>query len=65
MLGTRLRDLRIANQLTQAELANLLGLKSPSTITMWEKGNRKPDSTMLIQLAKLFQCSIDYLLGME
>ena len=65
MFAKRIRELRLARNLTQFELANLLGLRSASTVTMWEKGQRKPDSSMLIQIAKFFQCSVDYLLGIK
>ena len=65
LLGTRIRNLRLANGFTQAQLANLLNLKSASTITMWEKGDRTPGSSMLIKLTRIFHCSTDYLLGLE
>lgn len=65
LLGTRVRNLRLANGFTQAQLANLLNLKSASTITMWEKGDRTPGSSMLIKLTRIFHCSTDYLLGLE
>ncbi len=49
--------------MTQAQLAANLGLKSPSAVAMWEKGDRKPPSTMLPRLASILHCTIDELYG--
>lgn len=57
----RIRDLRLAQGMTQAQLANLLALKSPSTVTMWESGARNPTSDILPRLAKALNCSVDEL----
>lgn len=55
----RIRELRQAAGLTQAELAFHLNLKSPSTVTMWETGDRKPPSTLLPRLAHALGVSVD------
>lgn len=47
--------------MTQAELAAKLGLKSPSTVAMWEHDLRKPPSTILPRLAEELGCTIDEL----
>lgn len=62
MLEERLKLLRNQNNMTQKELARELGI-SPSTVGMYEKGNRTPAPDMLKKIAKLFDVSIDYLLG--
>lgn len=54
----RIRELRQRMGLTQRQLADRLGLKSPSTITMWEHGSRNPPSIMLPNLAQVLGCSI-------
>jgi len=59
----RLKEIRKAQGLTQAELANVLQLKSASTVTMWENGSRRPPSTILPRLADLLHCTIDELFG--
>lgn len=59
----RIRELRQGMGLTQGQLADKLGLKSPSTITMWEHGSRNPPSSMLPILADTLHCSIDALFG--
>lgn len=47
--------------MTQARLAANLGMKSPSTVAMWENGFRRPPSTMLPRLAAELDCTIDEL----
>lgn len=60
--GNRLRQLRKAKGLTQAELAKLLSI-GESTISFYESGKRQPDYETLIRIADLFNVSVDYLLG--
>ncbi len=62
VLGKRIRCLRQQANLTQVELGNLLGCSS-STVSLYEGGQRSPDTTMLIRLADVFDVSVDYLLG--
>lgn len=57
----RIKELRQAAGLTQAQLAFRLDLKSPSTVTMWETGDRKPPSTVLPRLAQVLGVSVDAL----
>lgn len=47
--------------MTQAQLSRNLGLKSQSTVAMWENGHRKPPSTILPRLAAELSCTIDEL----
>lgn len=56
------KHLRIASGLTQAEMAEKLGV-SKSTISMYENGNREPDFETLEAIADFFNVDIDYLLG--
>ena len=46
------------------ELAKALGV-SKGIISLWENGLREPSMTNLIALAKFFEVSIDYLVGLE
>ena len=40
------------------------GLEIPyTTYVSWEKGDREPNSEMLIKLAEFFDTTIDYLIG--
>lgn len=58
----RIKELRIEACLTQAQLAVKVN-KGESAIRTWETGRAKPDVDTLMELAKIFDCSIDYLLG--
>lgn len=55
----RIKELRQSAGLTQAQLAFRLDLKSPSTVTMWENGDRKPPSTLLPRLAHALGVTVD------
>ena len=56
----RLRELRIKSGLKQNEIAKRLGV-SGQTILNWENGIYEPKINQLIQLADLFNVTIDYL----
>ena len=61
---TRLKSLRTEKQLSQKQLA--LELKTTnSSICDWECGRAEPDIEMLIKIAKFFDVTVDYLLGLE
>lgn len=57
----RLRELRNKNGLTQNEIATKLSV-SGQTILNWENGIYEPKIYQLIQLADLFNVSVDYLI---
>lgn len=61
-MGNIIKELRKTRGITQRQLAELLNL-SPSTVAMYETGQRKPDSDTLQNIADLFEVSTDYLLG--
>ena len=62
MFCKNLKKLRLFHNLTQAQLANKLGL-SVSAISMYEQGRRKPDSDMLCKICSFFNIRLDDLLG--
>lgn len=62
MVGLRIKQLREELGLSQEKLAEKLNA-SPSSIAMYETERRQPNNDILIKLAKIFDCSIDYLLG--
>lgn len=62
MNGSRLKQLRQDNGYTQAQLAQKLNL-TPKAISFYELEEREPDSQTLKHLSKLFDVSIDYLVG--
>ena len=61
--GTKLRLLRKGRQLKQINLANALNV-SAQAVSKWERDANLPDLDVLLRIAKLFDVSIDYLLGM-
>ncbi|MBQ8262148.1 MAG: helix-turn-helix transcriptional regulator [Lachnospiraceae bacterium] len=62
--GTTLKTLRLKENLTQAMLAQKLGL-TKSVISAYETGLRMPSYDVLIHIAKTFNVSTDFLLGIE
>ncbi len=61
LLGKRIKELRTKYNLTQAELAQQVGV-STATITAYECDSRQPSYEVLIKLAYTFKVSIDSLL---
>nr|MBQ8243859.1 helix-turn-helix transcriptional regulator [Oscillospiraceae bacterium] len=64
MLGQRICELRLALGWSQVELAKRLGV-AKQTVSNWENENIQPSIEMLIRLAKLFNVTTDYVLGLE
>lgn len=62
MLSERMKELRKANNLTQSELAERIGV-SLGAIKHWEQNKGEPNTATLISMAVLFNVSIDYLVG--
>lgn len=63
-LNERLKQMRKANDYTQEQLAEYLGISSQA-VSRWETGATSPDISTLPQLAELFQVSVDELLGVS
>ena len=63
LLGKRLKELREERGLTQKQLAEQLNLHSV-TYLHYEKDQREPPLAILAQMAKFFDVSTDYLLGL-
>lgn len=60
----RIRDLREDSDLTQAQVAEYLSMKQPQ-YNRYERGLRDIPSDILIALAKLYNTSTDYILGLK
>ena len=58
----RLKEARKAKNLTQSEVASLIGI-SQNGLSNWETGRTKVDSATLQRLADLYEVTADYLLG--
>jgi transcriptional regulator with XRE-family HTH domain len=63
-LGNKLKTLRIQRQMTLKDVACRVGV-SKSIVSAYENGSRRPSYEMLIKLARLFNVTTDYLLGLE
>ncbi len=59
----RIKELRKERGLTQKKLAEAVGY-AQSVICDWEKGVSDPSAQAVIQLARFFQVSTDFLLGL-
>ena len=64
MIAERLRALRVENGQSKRDLVSLLPLNY-STYANYESGFREPNSDVLQMLAKHFNVSVDYLLGVS
>lgn len=64
MFGERLRYFRKQNGYTQVELAQILGIKQ-SSVSDWENDVSRPEYENLIALAKLYDETVDALLGVD
>ncbi|WP_422656823.1 helix-turn-helix domain-containing protein [Paenibacillus sp. EC2-1] len=60
--GERISQLRRSNSMTQEQLGLVLNV-SAQAVSKWEKGDSLPDISLLTELANVFDCTIDYLLG--
>lgn len=60
----KLKELRIEKKISQAELAKELNV-SQRSISSWETGFRQPDFETLEKIAKYFNVSTDYILGIK
>lgn len=59
----RIRDMREDKDLTQAQMAEYLKIHQ-TTYSDYELGNLNVPVDVLVKLAKLYQTSIDYLVGL-
>src|SRR5690625_395002 len=62
LLSKRLKNLREEKGYLQKFVADKIGVKS-NTLSGYENGTRTPDPGMIIDLAKLYGVTTDYLLG--
>ena len=63
-LGENLKKFRSKRELTQEQLAAVLGV-SAQAVSRWENGTTYPDITLLPTIASYFEITIDELMGME
>lgn len=61
-LPERLKELRKEKHMTQAQLANILGV-AKGTVAMWEMGKRNPSLETLEQMSAVFERTVSYIMG--
>lgn len=61
--STPVKELRVKSNLSRAEVAVALGLKTEKTVERWELGKTQPNLTPLqtYKLVKLYHCSLEEL----
>jgi len=62
VIGERLRKIRREHGVTQEELANMLGVRKAS-VSFYETDKNEPTDKSKIIVARYFNISLDYLLG--
>ena len=63
-LAENIRALRRQHRFTQEQLAESLGV-TPGAVYKWEAGLSQPELAIIVELADLFDTSVDVLLGYE
>lgn len=63
-IGSNIKRLRKAKNLTQENLADLLNI-SCAAVSKWENADSYPDITMLFPLASIFEVTVDELMGYD
>ncbi len=63
-IARKIREARIARNMTQMNLADALGV-SYQAVSNWERGNSMPDISKLEDLCKALRITVSELLGME
>lgn len=58
-IGDKIKQVRIARNLTQQDLADKMGLKR-NTISQWESGVRNVSVEQLIEIARVVGVTLDY-----
>lgn len=62
--GKRFKKYRLENNLTQMEVAKMIGIDQ-TNISSWENDKTRPEYENLIKLSKIYDVTIDELLGIE
>jgi transcriptional regulator with XRE-family HTH domain len=62
LIAQRIKELRKEADLTQIELAKIIGYNQ-SMIARWESGECEPTASAILKLSDALDCTCDYLLG--
>ena len=61
-VGEKVKELRMANGLTQSGLAEKIGVTT-SAVSSYEVSARQPSYDVLVKISRIFNVTTDYLLG--
>lgn len=64
IIAKNISELRKLNKMTQLDLAEKLNY-SDKAVSKWERGESIPDISVLIEIAKIFNVSLDYLVSAD
>lgn len=64
MISDKIKTLREQKDLTQSELARLIGI-TRSSVNAWEMGISVPSTQYIVELSNIFKVSSDFLLGLD
>ena len=64
MIGTQIKKIRTKNKMNQKSFAEKIGINQ-STLSSYENGNAMPSVDVLLQIAKVFNISLDWLCGIS
>ena len=62
MLGERLKEIRKQNKIKQKELAEIIGVQK-TAISLYESNKNNPSDKVKVRIARYFNVSLDYLMG--
>lgn len=64
IFATRLKELRLEHGFSQQKVAEMLGLRQQS-YARYEYGTGEPSLPTLVEIARLYNVTTDYLLGLS
>jgi len=62
MIGERLKDVRKSRNISQKKLGDIIGVQK-TTISLYESDKSNPNDSVKEKIAKYFNISLDYLIG--
>ena len=64
MIAVRIKLLRQENDMTQSDLARILGI-TRSSVNAWEMGISVPSTQYVIEMSRIFHVSTDYIMDVD
>ena len=64
MIEDRIKLLRQENDMTQSDLARILGI-TRSSVNAWEMGISVPSTQYIIEMSRIFHVSTDYIMDVD